>query len=125
MLFMKNGMTSKERIFATIERKPVDHIPICFEGICHGRTMFLNSIYPELYQRELYYLDLGVDTGFRIQAEWGINPETEIREWTEKHGNEVWLIKEYITAKGNLRQVIRKSTVNTWKEVVDKMRRDC
>lgn len=36
---MKSRMSSKERLLAAIEHRPVDRVPLCFEGVCHGSTV--------------------------------------------------------------------------------------
>ena len=107
---MKTELTSRERVLATLEHKPADHLPLTFEGLCHGWVRFLNGLYPDPFERAAYYSSLGVDTGVNIQVNWrGTNHKVEVKEWTEKQGNEDWLIKEYNTAKGKLRQVVRKN----------------
>lgn len=101
-------MKSKERIIATIKREPVDHLPLCFEGIGHQSVEFINRTYPDDFERMDFYLSMDVDAGIRIGPP--LFAGTETREWTEQVENEEYplMVKEYITPKGTLRQVIRK-----------------
>jgi hypothetical protein len=52
---MKKEMTSKERILETLARRPTDHLPLCFEGICHGHTQFVSRICSNNFERALFF----------------------------------------------------------------------
>ncbi len=103
-------MSSKERIIATIKHEEVDHIPLCFEGIGHQSVEFINRLYPNDFDRVNFYLDLELDTAVRFGPPLFSNSAFQTREWKEYHSNEPYplLIKEYITPKGTLKQIIRK-----------------
>lgn len=103
-------MSSKERIIATIKHEDVDHIPLCFEGIGHQSVTFIDHLYPNHFDRVNFYLDLELDTAVRFGPPIFSNSAFQTREWKEYHSKEPYplLIKEYITPKGNLKQVLRK-----------------
>jgi hypothetical protein len=136
----KNRITSKDRILAVIKHQPVDHIPLCFEGVGHPWVAFLVKQYPDPLKRAEFMLDLGLDTGVVLQPPRfsledfeineqatrpypdmevdsavfmqpgkGLDPGYRIKEWIEQLSGEEHplLCKEYITPKGNLRQVVR------------------
>jgi len=105
-------MSSKERIFATIEHKKTDYIPINFSGICHGVLGFLNKRGYDDFKKAQFFIDLEVDHG--ISCVPPVNSESgyKIKQWREEpNKNEKFpvLYKEYITPKGSLRQVVRKT----------------
>ena len=81
---MKTDMTSRERVLAAIERRPTDHIPLCFDAICHGGVQFLSNLHPDPFDRALQYRNLGVDTGIQLQYFYSTSQESvETKEWTE------------------------------------------
>ncbi len=106
----KDKMSSKERIIATIKHEKTDHIPLCFDGVGHQSVEFINRLYPDPFKRARFYLDLETDTAIRISPPLFSNKGFETRQWKEQPSNEPYpsLIKEYITPKGNLKQIIRK-----------------
>ncbi len=104
------GMCSRERILATIRRQPIDHIPLCFDGIGHQAVEFLSRQYPDPFELARFYLDLGLDAGIRTSPPYHSQKGFEAREWTgHPADSECPLIfKEYATPRGTLRQVVRK-----------------
>jgi uroporphyrinogen-III decarboxylase len=107
---MTQAMSSKERIIATIKHEPTDHIPLCFDGVGHQSVEFVNRLYPNQFERVKFYLDLGIDTAIRTGPPLFSMTGFETRQWQEHPADEPYplLIKEYITPKGNLKQIIRK-----------------
>jgi hypothetical protein len=109
---MKTELSSKERILTTIRHQPADHIPLCFQSICHGGVRFIDELFPDPFKRALYYMELGVDTGINLELNnFTSNENITIKEWKENQKDEKYLlsIKEYKTPKGSLRQMVRKS----------------
>ena len=104
-------MTSRERILAAIHHQPVDHIPLCFEGLCHGQVRFVNQLLPDQFQRARFYLDLGVDTAIAVGPPTYARGSFTTKEWREESRDEgcPLLVKEYTTPRGSLRQVVRKT----------------
>lgn len=80
---MKTNLSSKERIINTIQRQPVDHLPLTFEGICHGWTQFITNLFSNPFDRASYYLDLGVDIGISLSPPCFTNQNIVIKEWSE------------------------------------------
>jgi len=104
-------VTSRERVLAAIEHRPVDRVPLCFEGICHGTVRCVNARYPDPLQRARHYLALGVDHALRVSAPSSLPADVEVRQWEEQQPDEPTpvLVKEYSTSRGVLRQVVRKT----------------
>jgi hypothetical protein len=104
-------MTSKERILTTIQRRPVDHLPLCFNGICHGVVGFVETSHPNLIDKARFFMDLGVDTGITVAPDFISEKNITIRQWEETPAHEPLPIryKAYHTPKGVLRQVVRKT----------------
>ena len=59
-------MTSKERIKATIRHEKTDHLPMCFNGICHGVVSFVMQMYPDRFKMAEFFLEQGVDTAVSV-----------------------------------------------------------
>ncbi len=106
----REKMSSKERIIATIKHEAVDYTPLCFEGIGHQSVEFINRLYPSHFDRVNFYLDLELDTAVRFGPPLFASSALQTREWKEYHSDEPYplLFKEYITPKGNLKQIVRK-----------------
>ena len=104
-------MTSRERLLAAIEHRPVDRVPLCFEGVCHGGLVFLNHRYPDPFERARHYLEEGVDVALRIAPPAVSALSCRIRQIEERWPDEPapLLIKDYITPAGTLRQAIRRT----------------
>lgn len=117
---MISGISSKERVLSTILHQPVDHLPICFNSICHGGVAFIDQLFPDPFKKAKYYMELGVDTGVNLNlAEFnqhmGLTNFTShenisVKQWNENvKGEECAIsIKEFETAKGKLRQSVRR-----------------
>jgi uroporphyrinogen-III decarboxylase len=106
------NMTTKERIMATIRRQPVDHLPLCFNAMCHGTTGFVRDrCHGDPIKTAQFFMELGVDTGIPIQPETLPAKGVVIKEWVEHPADEPLPVryKEYQTPKGALRQVVRKT----------------
>jgi hypothetical protein len=103
-------MSSKERIIATIKHETTDHIPLCFEGIGHQSVAFIDHRYPDQFERVNFYLDMEIDTAIRFGPPLYSGSGFQTKEWKEHHSEEPYplLMKEYITPKGNLKQIVRK-----------------
>ena len=103
-------MSSKERLIATIRHEETDHVPLCFEGIGHQSAAFIDRRYPNVFDRVAFYLDMEIDSAVRISPPLLSSSGFETREWKENDQGESYplLIKEYITPKGNLKQIVRK-----------------
>ena len=108
----KNAMRSKERVLATIKRQPVDHVPLCVEGLCHGHARHVSEKMPHPVERSKYYLGLGLDTAIQFCCPSFATDGIRIREWRdEPSAGEPFPIlhKEYTTPGGRMRQVVRKT----------------
>jgi hypothetical protein len=105
-----NKMSSKERIIATIRHEQTDHVPLCFDGVGHQAVEFVNRLYPDIFERTKFYLDMEIDTGIKISSPLFSKAGFETKQWEEHPSGEPYplLVKEYITPRGNLRQVVRK-----------------
>ncbi len=92
-------MCSRERILATVRHQPVDHLPLCFDGIGHQGVEFLSRRYPDQFELARFYLDLGLDTGVRTAPPYHSRKGFETKQWTEHPADaECPLIfKEYAT----------------------------
>jgi hypothetical protein len=108
---MERTMSSKERILAAIRHEPTDHLPICFEGICHGAPRFLVEAFPDPFERARYYLEGEIDTAVTYSPPSISGRGYEARQWTDQPAGERHpvLHKEYRTAAGSLWQVVRKT----------------
>jgi hypothetical protein len=104
-------MSSRERIIAAIRRDPVDHLPLCFDGIGHQGVEFLSRRYPDQFELARFYLNLGLDAGVRTAPPYHSRKGFETKQWTDHPADaECPLIfKEYATPRGTLRQVVRKA----------------
>lgn len=108
----KNAMRSKERVFATVKRQPVDHVPLCVEGLCHGNVKHVSEKIPHPVERAKYYLGLGLDTAIQFRCPSFATNGIGVREWREEPSAEEpfpILHKEYTMPGGRLRQVVRKT----------------
>jgi hypothetical protein len=63
----KSTMSSAERIRAVVKRQPVDHVPLCFEGLGHPWVAFLVKRFPDPLERAEQMLALGLDTAVVLQ----------------------------------------------------------
>ena len=109
---MKKAMLSKERILATVRREPVDHVPLCVDGLCHGHVKHVTERMPHPVDRAKYYLGLGLDTAVQFCCPSFSLEDIRVREWREEpSAGEPYpvLHKEYATPGGTLRQVVRKT----------------
>ena len=108
---MTSDMSSRERILAAIRHEPTDHLPLCFEGICHGQPQFLEVGIPDPLERARYYLEREIDTAVKCSPPSISARSFETRQWTEHPAEERYPIlhKEYVTAAGTLKQVVRKT----------------
>lgn len=104
-------MTSAERIRATVARQPVDHLPLCFDGICHGIVGFLEARRATPFDKARYFLERGVDTAVSVAPPLVSTRDVQIRRWREPAGRDACplLHCEYHTPKGVLRQVVRQT----------------
>ncbi|MCD6416498.1 MAG: hypothetical protein J7M08_07370 [Planctomycetes bacterium] len=104
-------MTSRERVLAAVRRQPMDHLPLCFEGVGHTWVEFVSRLYPDPFERARFYLDLDVDTAVNLGNLPLSTAGFEVKEWQEHPADEPCplLVKEYITPRGSLRQVVRKT----------------
>lgn len=108
---MMTPMSSKERLLAAIEHRPVDRVPLCFEGVCHGSVVYLDRLFPDPFARARYYLDLGVDHALQLTPPFFASSDFEVRQREEHPAGEPvpLLVKEYLTPSGTLRQVVRRT----------------
>ena len=108
---MTSDMTSRERILAAIRHEPTDHLPLCFEGICHGAPRFVVETFPDPFERACYYLGREIDTAVTCSPPSISSQGHEARQWTEHPAGERYpvLHKEYRTAAGSLWQVVRQT----------------
>ncbi len=107
----KDTMTTRERIRAVVRREPADHLPLCFNAICHGIIRFLDERLPDKIKQAEFLMNLGVDTGITITPPSHSLKGIEIKAWREDPPGERYpvLHKEYRTPRGTLRQVVRKT----------------
>jgi len=98
-------MTSRERMLAAIARQQPDHVPLCFL-----RCQPLEGAYDRLGAVERL-LELGLDARIKLPWPVEVKPSVEIREWkdTTSHPRYPLLHKEYHTAAGVLRTVVRQT----------------
>ncbi|MBT3190920.1 MAG: hypothetical protein HN341_00030, partial [Verrucomicrobia bacterium] len=70
-------MTSRERILAAIAHEPVDRVPLCFEGVCHGSS-------------EMRNVECGMRKGgaARVLVKEYVTPKGTLRQ-------EVWKVPDY------------------------------
>lgn len=103
------SMTSRERVLATVRRQPADHLPICFEGICHGMTRFVHQRHPDPRERVRFFLERGADVALSHSPPTIGTDHFTVRHRQERAAGEPnpLLVKEYVTPDGTLRQVIR------------------
>jgi hypothetical protein len=103
-------MTSKERIRAVIAHQTVDHLPLAVDGICHGAIRFVNQRYGDPFAVARHYLDLGLDTALALGVQTELPADVETKKSRENPPGQAPLLStEYVTPKGSLRQVIRKT----------------
>ncbi len=103
-------MSSRERIIAAIRHEPVDHLPLCFHGIGHQAVEFLSRRHPDQFELARFYLDLGLDTGILTAPPYYSARGFKTKEWVghPPDADCPLIFKEYSTARGTLRQVVRK-----------------
>ncbi|MEW6358293.1 MAG: uroporphyrinogen decarboxylase family protein [Planctomycetota bacterium] len=96
---------------AAIQHQPVDHVPLCFDGLCHGSVRFVTKLHPDPFERARFYLDLGADTAIVVNPPLYAGNGLQTKQWKEEPPGERYplLFKEYITPRGSLRQVVRKT----------------
>ncbi len=106
----KAQMTSKERIRATLKREPVDHLPMCLEGVGHPVVRFMLQRHPDVFERAARYLEMGIDCAVQISPPYFSMSGVRIKEWEEQHPQEEYplMVREYLTPRGALRQVVRR-----------------
>ena len=104
-------MSSRERLLAAIEHRPVDRVPLCFEGVCHGSVVPIDRRYPDPLDRARYYLSRGVDHAVHLTPPWVSTSNVQTRQGVQAQPGEAApiLVKEYVTPAGALQQVIRTS----------------
>jgi len=104
-------MSSGEQLLAAIEHREVDHPPLCFEGVCHGSVVFLDRRFPDPFARALHYLDQGVDHALHLSPPHFSAAGCQVSQREERVTGEPTplLVKEYLTPRGTLRQVVRRT----------------
>lgn len=109
---MAPRMSSRERLLAAIEHREIDHLPLCFEGVCHGSVVFIDRLFPDPFDRALYYLDQGVDHALHLSPPHFSAAGFAVKQWEERTADDPvpLLVKEYQTQKGTLRQVVRRTS---------------
>lgn len=106
---MTGAMSSKERLLAAIEHRPVDPVPLCFEGVCHGSVVPIDRLYPDPLARARYYRALGVDHAVQVAPPLVDPASCQTRQWEESDADGPVVVKEYLTPAGSLRQVVRRT----------------
>jgi len=108
---MKERLSSRDRILAAIQHQPVDHVPLCFDGLCHGSVRFVTKLHPDPFERSRFYLHLGADTAIVVSPPLHSSEGFQTKQWKEESPGEPHplLFKEYVTPQGSLRQVVRKT----------------
>ncbi len=104
---MRQDLTSRERMLATLESRESDYVPCSF------------MIFTALRERckdPLEFIDRQLELGLDAKAELpefpiSLHPDVKIREWKEKPvGQECPLLyKQYYTPSGTLTTVVRKT----------------
>ena len=109
-LSMATGMTSRERLLAAMEHRPVDRVPLCFEGVCHGSVVPIDRQHPDPVERARHYQSLGVDHAVSVSPPMVSASGCQTRQWEQSFDDSrPVLVKEYATPAGSLRQVVRPS----------------
>jgi len=87
----------------------VDHVPLCFEGLCHGITRWVYETHPDLLGRADFYLQRGVDVAAGHSPPALSERHFSTRAWKEHPAGEPHpvMVKEYTTGAGVLRQRVR------------------
>ena len=108
---IRQHMTSKERITALIRGEPVDRIPICFDGICHGVLPLIADRFPDPFERVLYYLSEGIDTALSIEPPLSSSRGYSSRQWldSDTEGPYPILHRTYETPAGTTEQIVYKT----------------
>jgi hypothetical protein len=108
---MASDMTSRERIRAAMRHEPTDHLPLCFEGVCHGAPRFIVEAYPDPLDRACYYLEREIDTAVMCSPPFFSSRGFATQQWRDQPADERYpvLHKEYKTPAGSLWQVVRKT----------------
>lgn len=107
---MKNELTSRERYFKAFKHEEADRVPIFLDvlPVCFytPEVKWLNQ-----FEKAEKLLELGCDPMINI---WLPTPvpslDTDIRVWREKkEDGRIFIGKEFVTPKGNLRQVVEET----------------
>ncbi len=103
---MKKSLSSRERLFLTINHKEPDYIPLCISFFDYIPKYWSNQ-----FQRAEELLALGVDDTLAISPPFRFHPNVKVKKWSETSPDESHslLVKEYYTPKGTLRTVIKKT----------------
>jgi hypothetical protein len=96
---------------ATVRGEAADRLPMCSEGLCHGYVTFLRQEHPDLRDRALHSLSLGLDDGVRLSPPLHDEHGYESRQWTDQPAGAPHPVmhKEYVTPAGVLRQVVNRT----------------
>jgi len=119
---MKTEMTSRDRILATVEGEPTDHVPLSID--VHPSYEQYNpriASWRDQFERADFLLSLGVDAMVEVWLpDPCFHPDVKLRAWREENGpdGQALLHKEYETPAGILRQVIRETDdLYTWHKI--------
>ena len=105
---MKQRISSRERVLATVAGQEPDYVPLCFEGLCHGILPLLSEALPDPLERAAWYLERGIDTALMLDCPTSSGAGYVVREETLTSSGEPYplLRRVYGTARGTLEQVV-------------------
>jgi hypothetical protein len=108
---MKQSMSSRERVLATIAGKPADYVPLCFDGICHGILPMLSERFPDRIERTEHLLGRGIDTALSLEAPINSRSGYETEETVIHAAGEPYplLRRTYRTSRGALEQLVSRT----------------
>jgi len=103
--------TSKERILKTINFEEPNHIPLWLRFFERQYLVDKNKPWKSQFERVDQLLSIGLDDAVSIHAPLSLHKEVKIRKWKETEPGERYalIVKEYETARGKLRQIVRQT----------------
>ena len=102
-------MCSRERLLAALTRQGPDHLP-CSLYLAQGPWYQPPLFWQDQFQRAERLLELGLDPTIDIWLpDCQPSPDVAIKTWREHRRDATFLLKEYHTPAGVLRQVVRET----------------
>lgn len=108
---MREELNSRERLLTAINLDEPDHVPLCLKWWERPFLVDENDRWHSELERVLRLLKLGIDDTITLKVPVSLNPEvkTKVSKIHPPGERDALIIKEYHTAKGVLKRIVRQT----------------